>query len=89
MRQACPLRGSNAQFEGMEVDFLWSAHRLVVETDGFRAHRSRAAFERDHTRNAVLESAGYRVRRFTYRQVTRRPDWVAARIGAALNETGR
>jgi very-short-patch-repair endonuclease len=35
---------------GFEVDFLWRERRLIVETDGFRHHRTRRAFERDRAR---------------------------------------
>ena len=54
-----------------EVDFLWPDRRLIVETDGHATHGTRVAFERDRERDARLMAAGYRVVRFTYRQVTR------------------
>jgi hypothetical protein len=66
------------------VDFLWRAERLVVETDGWAFHRSRAAFERDRRRDQVLELAGYRVLRFTWRQVARDPARVEQLLGRLL-----
>jgi predicted transcriptional regulator of viral defense system len=48
-------------------DFHWPSHRLIVETDGWRTHRTRAAFERDRAKDAALTAAGYRVVRFTWR----------------------
>jgi predicted transcriptional regulator of viral defense system len=48
-------------------DFHWPAHRLIVETDGWRTHRTRAAFESDRAKDAALTAAGYRVVRFTWR----------------------
>jgi very-short-patch-repair endonuclease len=73
-RQAgLPKPRVNAWVAGLEVDFLFADRRLVVETDGWRHHRSRDAFERDRQRDAILASAGYRVLRFTYRQVTEDP----------------
>jgi very-short-patch-repair endonuclease len=48
-------------------DFHWPAHRLIVETDGWATHRTRAAFERDRAKDAALTAAGYRVVRFTWR----------------------
>lgn len=71
-----------------EVDFLWPAERLVVETDGRAHHATRAAFESDRARDAQLTAAGYRVLRFTYRQVTREPEQVAALIRSALEGGG-
>jgi very-short-patch-repair endonuclease len=68
----------NARVAGLEVDFLFAAEGLVVETDGYRHHRTREAFERDRARDARLTVAGYRVVRFTYRQLVREPAAVAA-----------
>jgi hypothetical protein len=48
-------------------DFHWPAHRLIVETDGWKAHRTRAAFEQDRAKDAALTAAGYRVMRFAWR----------------------
>ena len=63
----------NAVVAGLEVDFLWATLGLVVETDGFRFHGTRSAFERDRERDAVLMAAGLRVLRFTHRAVVRTP----------------
>ena len=70
--------------EGRLRDFYWRDQRLVIETDGRHEHLTPVAFEDDRERDTLLMEAGYRVRRFTYRQITERPDWVAARIRAAL-----
>lgn len=59
----------NIRLEDMEVDFFWPRQGLVVETDGRRHHGTRDAFERDRARDQRLTAAGYRVVRFTYRQV--------------------
>jgi very-short-patch-repair endonuclease len=67
----------NARVAGLEVDFCFAAARLVVEVDGFRFHRTRAAFERDRERDAILARAGFRVLRFTHRQLTADPGLVA------------
>ena len=53
-----------------EVDFYWPAHRLVVETDGWETHGTRAAFQADRRKDAALTAAGYTVMRFTYDDVT-------------------
>jgi hypothetical protein len=68
----------NSRVEDLEVDFAWRARRVVVEIDGHRSHGTRAAFERDRARDARLTVAGYRVVRFTYRQLVREPAAVAA-----------
>jgi hypothetical protein len=55
----------NTVVEGYEVDFCWPEHRLIVETDGFEHHGTRAAFERDRAKDAQLTVRGWRVLRFT------------------------
>jgi hypothetical protein len=89
MRALCDAHGLpepavNARPLGWRVDFLWPAQRLVVETDGWGAHHTRAAFEEDRARDQALSVAGYRVLRFTHRQVVDRPDDVAAKLAALL-----
>jgi very-short-patch-repair endonuclease len=64
-----------------EPDFLWPEHDLIVETDSWGAHRSRAAFERDRAKDAALTAAGYRVLRFTWRT---RPETALRRLRALL-----
>jgi very-short-patch-repair endonuclease len=77
-RHRFPQPEVNTRVGPYEVDFLWRDRRLVVETDGFRHHGSRAAFESDRGRDAFVQSRGYRVLRFTYRQVLDRTPVVAA-----------
>jgi very-short-patch-repair endonuclease len=71
----------NAVIEGMEVDFVWRDRKLIVEVDGYEFHRSRGAFERDRERDVELAMRGWTTRRFTWRQVESRSQWVAAAIG--------
>ncbi|HSR42149.1 MAG TPA: DUF559 domain-containing protein, partial [Longimicrobiales bacterium] len=75
---------ANARVAGYEVDFLWRAHRLVAEVDGYRYHSSTAAFEGDRRRGADLVAAGLRVVRVTWRQLVEEPQGVVARLAAAL-----
>ena len=68
-RSGLPAPSVNTYIEGMQVDMLWREQRVVVETDGWAFHNTRHAFEEDRTRDAHLTAAGYRVLRFTHRQV--------------------
>jgi hypothetical protein len=77
-----PRPQTNVLVEGIEVDFVWRDRRLIVEVDGYAYHRSPAAFEADRERDVTLTTKGWRVLRFTWAQVTRRPAWVAAAIRA-------
>jgi very-short-patch-repair endonuclease len=67
-----------------EADFHWPEHRLVVETDGWRVHGRRRAFEDDRARDAELHAAGWVVLRFTWRQVMRETLLVTVRIAQVL-----
>ena len=73
----------NATVAGLEVDFYWPRPRLVVELDGWAFHRTRAAFERDRTRDALLAARGVRVLRFTHRQLIATPGDVARALQPA------
>jgi very-short-patch-repair endonuclease len=53
---------------------------VIVETDSFSHHGTRSAFESDRARDARLQALGYRVLRFTYRQVREEPRAVAATL---------
>jgi predicted transcriptional regulator of viral defense system len=48
-RAGLPAPAVNTDVQGFEADFAWSSGRLVVETDGWQAHRTRRAFERDRS----------------------------------------
>lgn len=63
---------------------LWCAERLVVEVDGFAFHSTRAAFERDRRRDAVLQLAGYRVLRLSWRHVVNESHATVAMLARAL-----
>jgi very-short-patch-repair endonuclease len=66
------------------VDFLWRRARLVAEADGRATHGTRRAFQEDRDRDGRLAVAGYRVVRFTWWDITRRPAVVADRVRRLL-----
>jgi very-short-patch-repair endonuclease len=80
-RAGLPRPEVNQRVEGYIVDFVWRAARLLVETDGWEAHGTRAAFERDRLRDAHLTAAGWRVVRITMRRLEREPEAVAVQLG--------
>jgi very-short-patch-repair endonuclease len=84
-RHRLPEPEVNVVVGGFEVDFLWRAGRVIVETDGYRAHAGRQAFEDDRRRDNRLLAAGYRVLRFTYSRVINEPAEVVATVRAALD----
>jgi very-short-patch-repair endonuclease len=68
-----PMPLANQRVGPYEVDFVWAGSTLIVETDGYGAHRGRVAFERDRIRDVWLRLQGYEVVRVTHRQVTEEP----------------
>jgi very-short-patch-repair endonuclease len=68
-----------------EVDFAYPETKLAIEVDGFGVHGTPRAMAKDFVRQNGLVPYGWRVLRFTWRQVTRQPEMVAAAIRAALD----
>jgi very-short-patch-repair endonuclease len=85
-RHRLPQPEVNSRIGPYEVDFLWRDRNLVVETDGFRHHGDRSAFERDRRRDASVQSLGYRVLRFTHRQLTDDRSAVVAALQVLLGQ---
>jgi very-short-patch-repair endonuclease len=67
------------QVEGrhFECDCVWRAERVIVELDGRDVHSTRAAFERDRDRDRILQVAGWRIIRVTWRQLHEQPEALA------------
>ena len=75
---------THTSIDGIEVDCAWPAQRLIVELDGRAAHGTREAFERDRERDRLLQAAGWRVIRVTWRQVSADPAAVATDLRTLL-----
>lgn len=65
------------------VDMIFG-ERLVIEIDGWAYHGDREQFERDRRRDARLSAKGFRVLRFSYRQVMHSWSEVKAAVLAAI-----
>jgi hypothetical protein len=68
-----------------EPDYHWPSHQVIVETDGWETHGTRAAFRSDRAKDAALTASGYRVLRFT-KDVE--PELVVRRLRALLPSAG-
>lgn len=77
---ALPPPTMNAVVAGYEVDAYWPDRQLVVELDGFRFHRTRAAQESDRQRDLSLKLAGIELLRLTHSMVHHQPGRVASAI---------
>lgn len=68
-----------------ESDFRWPDHRLIVEVDSWTFHgRTRRAFDSDRARDRAVLRTGWRVARFTDRQLLADRAGVAAELHALL-----
>ena len=70
---------------GAEADFVYRERRLVVEVDGRDVHTTRRAFHSDRRRDQRLMLLGWRVVRFTWREVMFEPAYVAATLRGLLS----
>ncbi len=69
---------------GYRIDVAFPAARLAIEVDGWAWHCDAERFRADRARQNALVNAGWRVLRFTWHDLTARPDRVVAEIRAAL-----
>lgn len=67
-----------------EVDCVWRERKLMVELDGWAAHGTKRAYERDRARDRFLVRHGWRVIRITWDQLRDDPRGVAEDIAALL-----
>jgi len=63
---------------------VWRKERVIVELDGYDYHRGRAAFERDHQRDAEHQHMNHLVIRVTGRQLARELEALLVQIATAL-----
>ncbi len=66
------------------VDFAYPDRKLVIEGDSRKWHLLMRSFELDRQRDNLAQIAGWRILRFTWRDIVERPDVVASTIRAAL-----
>lgn len=71
-----PLPETKVFVDEFEVDFFWPALGLVVETDGWRYHRTASAQTRDALRFQLHTASGLTPLRFSHHQVKHEPDHV-------------
>jgi very-short-patch-repair endonuclease len=69
---------------GKERDLIWRDEKVVVETDSYRFHGDARTWSRDIGKTNDLQLEGYVVLRFTWFDVTERPQWVLGKIRKAL-----
>jgi very-short-patch-repair endonuclease len=85
-RRRLSLPDVNVRIGPFLVDFLWREERLIVETDSYRYHRGRAAFQADRGRELELMRLGYDVLRLSEAQIDETPKDVGEVLGAELRK---
>lgn len=80
-RAGLPVPLTKQIVNGFEVDFHWPELGLVVETDGWRYHRTPAAQSRDALRDQVHTASGLTPLRFSHYQVKYEPEHVRGVLG--------
>lgn len=68
------------------IDLAYPGHRLVIEADGRRWHLLAEAFENDRLRDNAAQLTGWRILRFTWKEITEHPDRVTLTIKRALED---
>jgi hypothetical protein len=67
------------------ADFVWRKQRVVIETDGFKFHRTRQKFESDRENDGRFLVCGWAPLRTTWLQIERRPAVIVQRALALIN----
>jgi hypothetical protein len=82
-----PIPEVNVKLAGLTVDFLWRLSRVVIETDGYRAHGGEFAFHEDKRRDLRLRALGYDVIHLSYDQVVNEANTVVTTLRHRLAAT--
>lgn len=79
-----PVTGSDGRIYW--ADMKWQ--HVLGEADGLSKYESVEVLRKEKHRQEALEQAGFRVVRWTWEEITRKPEQVAARIHSALANPG-
>lgn len=79
-----PVPETQVWVGGYRVDFYWPNLELIVETDGWRYHRTPAEQAKDHRRDQVHTAAGLTTVRFPEEQVRYEPQEVGRTLAAVV-----
>lgn len=74
----------NVRVGNYTADFLWRKEKVILEVDGYHYHHTRAAFERDHRRDAEHQREDFLVIRVTPRQLQHNHEALLVHIATVL-----
>lgn len=76
-------------FERWRIDIAFVRERVAIEIDGWAWHMDVDRFRADRHKGNALVRARWDLLRFTWHDLTNRPDYVVEEIRAALHAAGR
>jgi very-short-patch-repair endonuclease len=79
-----PAPETQVRVNGFRVDFYWPDLGLVVESDGWRYHRTPSQQANDHRRDQVHAAAGLTPLRFGEEQIRYEPELVRQTLAAVV-----
>jgi very-short-patch-repair endonuclease len=82
--EGLPLPITNRPAGAHYVDCRWPEHRLTVELDSYRFHKTRHAWEQDRRRDREARRRGDLMRRYTWRDVFEEPGEMLAELRELL-----
>lgn len=68
-RRGLPRPTTNKRVGRYRIDCRWAGHRVTIELDSYRFHRSRKAWEQAYSRERQAYARGDAFRRYTWRDV--------------------
>lgn len=77
---------TNVDACGYVLDLAIDELKIDIEIDGVSFHSDANAFQHDRERQTVLIANGWIVLRFTWHDITQRPQWVLAQIRATIRQ---
>lgn len=83
-----PPHDTQIEVGPFRVDFGWPEWKIAGEVDGWGKYDMLEKFNSQTERDAYLQVRGWLVLHFTWRDVTRRPQWVVNRLREALWSRG-
>jgi len=89
LKAGLPRPEVNGDVEGVEVDVVWHAEKLIVEIDGNAIHSTKGRVANDRRREFRLAAAGYRVIRVRWADLADSPSALLVQLTRALFEPGR
>jgi hypothetical protein len=84
-RYRIPLPEVSVPFQGYTIDVMWRQNKLAVELDGYDNHSTPGQIAADRRRDLALRAAGFVVVRYSWDQILRQPDAVAADLERLLS----